>query len=201
MPPPMPRCTRCGHPTGLVMHGCGHCTLRPWPLDATRIGADFAFPWDRLIRDLKFHGALHLAQPLADLLLQRLVPSGLHGGAGVDVDVVTALPLHASRWRDRGYNQAWEIARRVARALALPAEPALLTRWRATAAQTDLDEHQRARNVAGAFMPTPGAAIRGRRIALLDDVTTTGATACAAAQALREAGAAHVALWAVARAP
>lgn len=169
---------------------------RPWPLDATVIGCDYAFPWDVLIRDLKFHAALHRAAPLADLLAQRV-------GADPGVDLVTALPLHHSRLRARGYNQAWLIARRVARQLSRPAAADLLTRWRMTAPQTDLDEPQRARNVAGAFMPTPSRAaqIRGRRIALVDDVTTTGATACAAAQALREAGAASVALWAVARTP
>ncbi|MCA0177652.1 MAG: ComF family protein [Proteobacteria bacterium] len=198
MPPATPRCLRCATPTGLVLDGCGRCRVRPWPLAATRVGSDYAFPWDALVRDLKFHAMLHRAEPLAGLLTQRIREAG-----AADVDLVTALPLHASRLRARGYNQAWLIARRVARELTLPAVPDLLIRWRTTAPQTDLDEAQRQRNVAGAFMPAPAQAarIRGRRVALVDDVTTTGATACAAAQALLEAGAASVTLWAAVRTP
>jgi predicted amidophosphoribosyltransferase len=107
--------------------------------------------------------------------------------------------LHATRLRERGYNQAAELARFAARELALPLDRGLLLRPRSTRGQTGLGARARTLNVAGAFATTralPGAP----RLALVDDVVTTGSTVLAAAAALRAAGAGPVELWVVARA-
>jgi len=163
---------------------------------------DYAFPWDRLIADFKFRQRVELARALSQRLLATLVGEG---GQGDDdprsIDLVTAVPLSASRLRERGYNQSWEIARRLAPGLGLPARHDTLLRWRDTAHQIVLDRPQRAANLRGAFMPALGARARisGRRIALVDDVMTTGATAAEASLALLEAGAASVHVWLLAR--
>jgi ComF family protein len=113
------------------------------------------------------------------------------------------VPLSAPRLATRGYNQAWELARRVARARRLPARADLLHRPVDTPAQSGLDRAERQRNLRGAFWVPPLAAdaVRGQHLALVDDVMTTGATLREAAAALRQAGAATVQVWAVARTP
>jgi ComF family protein len=118
-------------------------------------------------------------------------------------DMLLPVPLAAARLRERGYNQAWEITRRLGRTLRCPAEPHLLLRLRDTPHQLAFPLHRRAANVRGAFAvePTRLAEVRGRHIALVDDVMTTGATAEEIARALKQAGAAAVAVWVVARTP
>ena len=110
------------------------------------------------------------------------------------------VPLHTGRLRERGYDQALELTRPLARRLGLPLRDDLLRRARATAAQSTLDAGQRRRNLRGAF------AVRGHcalpaHVALVDDVMTTGATAHAAASALLRAGVARVDVWVCARVP
>jgi ComF family protein len=110
-------------------------------------------------------------------------------------DMVIPVPLHASRRRERGYNQAELLARAFASMQGLPVRTDVLMRVRATEAQTHLSQAERRRNVAGAFAlsdPMAAKMIAGRRIMLVDDVTTTGSTLDAAAEPLRAAGAASV---------
>jgi ComF family protein len=111
--------------------------------------------------------------------------------------------LSRERLRERGYNQSWELARRLARALALEARADALFRVRDTGHQLGLHRSERAKNLHGAFVVTPhhAAWVRGARIALVDDVLTTGATAHAATRALRAAGVRDVQVWVVARTP
>jgi ComF family protein len=154
----------------------------------------FDFPVDALVRALKFHGERAHARLLGTLLARER----LHCEAPLP-DLIVPLPLHPLRLRERGYNQAAELARFAARELALPLDRGLLRRARATRGQTGLNAHARALNVAGAFAatrPLPGAP----RLALVDDVVTTGSTVLAAAATLRAAGAGSIELWVVARA-
>jgi ComF family protein len=111
--------------------------------------------------------------------------------------------MSARRLTERGYNQAWELARRLAAALSLPASASLLLRPADAAQQIELGRTERLRNLRNAFMVDPArrATLRGRRVALVDDVMTTGATAHAAAEALLRAGAAAVDVWILARTP
>jgi competence protein ComFC len=185
-----PLCSLCGNPVeGRVDHAfrCYHCEEARPHFDLARSAARFDGLMRRLVHDFKYHGALWLTADLTDLLeacaRAHLDPAGF--------DVVTWIPLHAVRRRERGYNQAQVLAGALARRLGLPAER-LLGRVRRTTTQTHLTASQRAHNVRAAFEAGRGAA--GRRILLVDDVMTTGATASESARALKEAGAVEVAV-------
>ena len=195
---PRPRCARCGLALGVAATACGACLRAPPPFERTVCVADYGFPWDRLVADFKFHGRAERA----NLLAERLVWAVRQSHAPLP-DTVAAVPMSAARLSQRGYNQAWELARRVAAALALPASATLLVRPVDAAHQIELGRAERQHNLRNAFMVDPAqrSALRGRRLAVVDDVMTTGATAHAAAEALLRAGAAAVDVWVVARTP
>ncbi len=156
---------------------------------------DYGFPWDGLITRFKYQGQPELAGCLSRLML-RTPPPALGG--------LVPVPLAPSRLAERGYNQAWELARRLARALDRPARADVLLRPLAqTAAQAASTRAERQRNLRAAFMVAPGqtAWLQGRELALVDDVMTTGATAAEAARTLLRHGAAAVHLWVLARTP
>ena len=200
---PRLRCARCALPLegagpSPSLSVCGACLTRPPPFDAAVAGVDYRGPWDRLLADFKFHDAPELAGPLAARLLEAIAQR-----PDLAPDVVVLVPLARSRLVERGHNQAWELARRVARAIGAAAEPSALVRVRETPHQLALPPEARAGNVRGAFAvePTRAAAIAGRRVLLVDDVMTTGSTAGEIARVLRDAGAAFVAVGVVARVP
>jgi len=186
-------CVRCALPLGIGAGLCGHCLRHPPPQTATRAAFVYRTPLDRLLPRAKFHG---------DLAGLRLL-SSLMADAVADADRPQALvpiPLHRTRLRRRGYDQALELARPMARRLGVPLRDDLLWRVHATAAQSRLDAAARRRNLRGAFavhrrarMPT--------HVALVDDVMTTGATARSAATALLRAGIVRVDVWVCARVP
>jgi ComF family protein len=188
-------CARCALPLPAAAPLCGRCLKHPPPWSAAAAPLVYADPVDRLLLRYKFAGQLPAGALLGELMAAELARSGAAGA----VDLVVPVPLHRSRLAERGYNQAWEIARQVARSLERRADPRLLERIRATPAQAGLGAAARRRNVRDAFRAEP--AVRGLRIALVDDVVTTGATVRAATLALRAAGALDVVVWAVARAP
>ena len=159
---------------------------------------DYVFPWDHLVREFKFHGRTELASVLA----QRLSAAVQRQGAG-PVQWVLPVPMTNQRLRERGYDQAWELARRVAAALRLPARANALVRTLDTVHQTELGRAARQRNLRAAFfVPGPQRAdLQGARVALVDDVMTTGATLREAAAALRRAGVVAVEAWVLARTP
>jgi ComF family protein len=148
-----------------------------------------------MILDLKYEDALANARVLGTLLADAVVLQRLQTA----VDVIVPMPLHRDRLVERGFNQSHEIARFVARPLGLPCDPGLLRRSRSTRPQVGLARAERVANVRDAFCPG-AAGLAGRHVALVDDVVTTGSTAAEAARALRDAGAATVEVWAVARA-
>ena len=182
-------CPRCAlaSPGGAV---CGRCLTQPPAYDATRAAFAYAFPADALIQALKFRGELALAPLLGDFLALR-IPAR-------EADCLVPVPLSSARLRSRGYNQALEIARRVATATGTRLAPELCERSRDTATQMDLPLEERAKNVRGAFH-CPG--IVAGTVAVLDDVMTTGATLDEVAATLKRAGAARVVNWVVARTP
>ncbi len=150
-------------------------------------------PARRLVHRLKYSDRGELAGPLGAWMAR----------AGADVlaeaDAIVPVPLHALKLWTRRFNQAAALARAIARRTGKPFEPALLARVKATRSQVGLSREQRAQNVQGAFRAPPGARVKGRRIALVDDVLTSGATANAAARALLRAGAVQVDLIVFAR--
>jgi ComF family protein len=182
-------CPRCALPStaGAI---CGRCLARPPRYDATVAALEYRFPADVLVHALKFRGELGLAALLGRLLAGRIAPDP-------PVHLILPVPLAARRLRERGYNQALEIARYVASATGARLAPEACERSRDTPAQIGLPWAERATNVRGAFRaPRP---LDGATIAVLDDVMTTGATLDEIAGVLKNSGAARVVNWVVAR--
>jgi ComF family protein len=188
-------CSRCGLPS-LDTPVCGACVAAPPPYAATVSAFAYAFPADRLLQRIKYHGRLALADWAGAALAAAVVAELARRCEGERPDRVVALPLARSRQRERGFNQAREIAVHVARRTELPLA-APLERVAAGTPQTRLPWARRGRNVRGAFAIF--SPVRGARIALVDDVMTTGATLAEAARTLLEAGAERVECWVVAR--
>lgn len=141
-------------------------------------------PLDRVVHGFKYRGSTRLARPLGRLLAARVpIPSA---------DAVLSVPLHPSRRRDRGYDQAELLARAAASVWGLPLAAGVLVRRRATRAQARLGSEARRANVAGAFAVTAPVWVRGRHLVVIDDVITTGSTLEALLEVLEEAGAARV---------
>ncbi|PPU93962.1 ComF family protein [Xanthomonas albilineans] len=171
---------------------CGACQRRRPPLHLVVSACVYAAPVDGLLRRFKFHQDLVAGRLLAALLQARCA-------ALPRPQALLPIPLHTARLRERGYDQALELARPLARALDVPVCHGL-QRVRATVAQSELDARARRRNLRGAFA-VPDPAVLPAHVALIDDVMTTGATLHAAAQALRRAGVTRVDAWVVARVP
>jgi len=167
----------------------------------TVAAVDYAFPWNGLIASLKFRGGVEHAGALAQLLAGA-VHRAIETRGDAAPDLLVPVPLAPARLRQRGHNQAWELTRRLARTWQLPARADALARWQDTAPQMSLTRLQRLSNLRGAFVVTPQGRphIAGRRVALVDDVMTTGATAAEAALTLLRGGAGEVQVWVLARA-
>ncbi len=185
-------CTTCALPVPVGQRLCGHCQGEPPPF--TRLVAPwrYAEPMDGLIQALKFRGQLPAGRLLGTLLARELA----HRRA--TADVIVPLPLHRRRLRERGFNQASEIARCLPQRLGIPVRHDILRRPGGTVRQSRLARRARVTNIRGAFAARDTA--RGLCIALVDDVVTTGSTIEEAARTLLRQGAATVEVWAVARA-
>lgn len=170
---------------------CGRCLKCPPAFDRTVAALAYAFPFDRLIPRLKYQGRLAVAPVLGECLAHA-VSSQPHP------DCLVPMPLHRQRLRERGFNHATEVAQVVAKRLGLPLDRSLCRRSRNTPPQMGLKHDARRRNVRGAFECTQD--LSGRRIAIVDDVMTTGTSLDELAATLKRAGAAEVQCWVVARA-
>ncbi len=192
------RCRRCALPVGDAIEVCGRCLIEPPSHDLAISALDYAAPWDGVIAQFKFHSALELAAALTERLLAAtratpLPPPGL----------ILPAPVSPRRLRERGYNQAWELARRLASRLGAPASPDLLLRVADRPPQLSLPRKDRLANVRNAFAVDPlrRGELNGRDVTVVDDVMTTGATAEEITGVLRRAGAARVQIWTLARTP
>lgn len=150
-----------------------------------------------LIHAFKYRHRSHLRRPLALLTADLLAPFA----ADCQTDLLTAVPLHPRRLRARGFNQALLIAELLAEEWKLPLHRQALRRDRYTTTQTELNLGERAANLKNAFSVPDGAAIQNKRIMLVDDVFTTGATLAECSRSLLKAGASAVCCVTVARAP
>lgn len=149
-----------------------------------------------MVQELKFGGRRDLVGLLGPLLARTCLDTW----SRADVDLIVAVPLHPTRRRERGYNQAELLARSLAREAALPFCGSALRRIRATVPQVGLSDPERSKNVHGAFCSEKPDLVKGKRILLVDDVMTTGSTLQSAAEALSEAGALRVFVLTAARA-
>jgi ComF family protein len=184
-------CLRCAIP--LPVEGwCADCLRKPPAFDDVATAFDYRFPVDRLVHGFKFAADLAAGAYLGDALLHVVA-------AAPKPDLVVASPASPARLRERGFNPALVLARRVASRLGIAVDARVLAKVRHTPAQAGLDRPSRYRNLRGAFAVRRELA--GLHVAVVDDVMTTGATLSEIARALKGAGAKRVSGWVVARTP
>jgi len=177
-------CVRCAVP---LKYGGAHCwkcrTLPHGSLSLLRTVTLFGPEVRAVIHAFKYESRKHLAAPIGDWMVEAFLRNPEIQGAHAIVPV----PLHPSRLRERGFNQAEELAERLAEKAGVPVR-SLLIRRKATKAQADLDKEERLANVEEAFFAQRGAKMKGKTVLLIDDVATTGATLEACALALKRIG-------------
>jgi ComF family protein len=169
------------------MHQCATCKNQPPHIDAAHAAVSYGFPWAKLVHDFKFHDKPAWARSMATLMRSTpWVDPALDAA-----DWVLPMPLSPERLRQRGFNQAFLIARELAPQLV---NNTLLLRIQDTPAQSSLPRRERLANVEHAFAiePLQRHRLKGKRIVLVDDVMTSGASINAAALTLKQAGAQHV---------
>lgn len=187
-------CTNCGLPlSGVAELVCGQCQRQPPHYQRTLVPFLYHSPLDWLIQGFKFHHRLVAGRLLAELLLRHVRTSRQE-----IPDLILPVPLHWRRLHGRGYNQALELARPLARELDVPLAGRQVRRQRATAVQSLLDATARKKNLRGAFAIQHPFAFG--HVVIVDDVITTGSTVNELAKALRTAGVQRVDVWALARA-
>lgn len=181
---------------------CADCLKQHPPVDVTLVAVDYSYPWSELITRYKFSDRPGWAPFFARLILSA---AGVHQvfDALRESDLIIPMPLSRQRLQSRGFNQAWELAvalSKQSRSSARPDEQ-LLLRVKDTRPQTELRREARLANVKGAFQIDPLRAqwVAGKRVVLVDDVMTSGASLFTAAEVLRAAGASHIAAIAIAR--
>ncbi|UJP06488.1 MAG: ComF family protein [Nitrosomonas sp.] len=171
---------------------CGACLKKPPAFDRTVAATRYTFPIDALIQALKYRADLTLAPILGKLLILKLE------SLTVKPDLIVPMPLHPVRLRERGFNQAMEIGRFIAKQLNIPLLPDSCKRIRHTPPQAELPWKKRPGNIRKAFDVT--VSMTGKHVAVIDDVMTTGATLNELAKMLRQQGAAEISNWVIARA-
>ncbi|MBX3650431.1 MAG: ComF family protein [Burkholderiales bacterium] len=180
-------CRICAHP--LPAPGiCGRCIAEPPHYDHVTAACRYAFPLDGLIQSYKYGGRLVAGPALAALLAPRI---------RTRPDLILPIPLTARRLRERGFNQALELARIIGRELNAPVDAGLCIKTRDTAPQTRLPWKTRRKNIRGAFVVL--GSVEGCHVAVVDDVLTTGATLSEVARNLKRAGAVSVTGYVIAR--
>lgn len=184
------RCVVCAQPLpgGGV---CGQCLKRPPAFDASQAVFDYRFPLDGLVQGLKYHQRFSLAGIFAEEMVAAMFPR--------EVDLILPMPLHRSRLVERGFNQAVEVARPLARLVGVPLALDGALRLRATPKLEGLSRQERRAALRGAFVCKRD--LTGARVAVVDDVMTSGATLDELARCLKRAGAARVENLVVARTP
>lgn len=180
-------CNLCGEPFSAgntAPHACGRCLDSRPAFERARSVYHFEGAVLEAIHRFKYEWRMGLDGAISELVLEKVSSGGL-GGA----DLVMPVPLHPSRLRERGFNQSLLVARKISRALGIGLDRVSLTRHRRTEAQVGLKPAEREKNVKGAFALKDPGAVRGRKVLLIDDVYTTGATVRECSKVLKKAGA------------
>ena len=186
---PEGRCPQCALPS----HGgavCGNCLRHAPAFDPTEAVYAYDFPLDALVKHCKYQGALEVTAFFAREMATQVAKRDR-------ADVIIPMPLHPGRLGERGFNQAAEIARRLSRQVRIPWLPHICRRVRDTPPQAGLNLKARRRNLRGAFLCEGD--LSGKRVALVDDVMTSGTSLNELARTVKKAGAASVTAWVVAR--
>jgi ComF family protein len=185
------RCPQCALPTpdGQI---CGSCLNHPPAFDRTFAPLTYDFPAGKLIQALKYNHRLEITSVLAEIWLGRSTPNPLP-------DLLVPMPLHPARLRERGFNQAYELGRALVRPLKLVLAHDACQRIRDTPPQATLPLKARQKNLRGAFSASMEK-ISGKRVAIVDDVMTSGSSLNELAAILKKAGAVEVECWVMARA-
>ena len=188
-----PCCRTCGAPSDTIR--CVECRRREFAFESARSAGIYEGVLREAIHELKYSFHAALAEPLGDVMAERFSATMLAG----KVDAVVPVPIHRSRMLVRGFNQSEEIARRMCTRISLPVEARVLFQARKTRHQVDLPQDRREGNVKGAFAVREPEKLRSKRVLLVDDVFTTGATLNEAASTLLAAGARSVHVYTLAR--
>ncbi len=189
---PPSSCPQCG----LASDGnvCGSCIGSPPDFDATSAVFLYSFPIDAMMQRYKYGNMLSLSQTFGQLLSEKIRPASLNNGL---IDLVIPMPMHPARIKERGFNQALEIAKILTRNHAEKLDFKSVIRQKLTPPQASLPLKERVKNIKGAFKVNGD--FSGKRIAIVDDVMTTGASLNELAKTLKKTGASHVECWVVAR--
>ena len=193
-----PRCPRCGLGFYTPMgedHLCSACLTEHWHFTKARSIGPYEGWMVGVISHFKFRGVSRLAKPLGTLLAEYRDPEFPFS----EFDLLLSVPLHPQRLRERGFNQSLLLARRIAQIHSLPIDATALQRTRHTQPQTELSGPERRKNIRQAFEVKKTGSIAGKRILLIDDVFTTGATVQECAKTLLKAGAKQVDVLTLAR--
>ena len=192
---PANSCPQCGLSSGGQV--CGSCLSSPPYFDATHAVFLYHYPMDTMIQRYKYSNTLSLSHTFGQLLSEKI--SSIHSNE--NIDVIIHMPMHPTRLKQRGFNQALEIAKVLDKILSKKTKAKLdyksVTRQTLTPPQASLPLKERVKNIKGAFKVN--ADLSGKRIAILDDVMTTGASLNELAKTLKQAGATHVECWVIAR--
>jgi ComF family protein len=186
-------CPVCALPT-LDGEICGNCLKRPPAFDSTRAAFNYAFPVDALLKALKYRGELSVAEIAAggitDAIASQYIP-----------DLIIPMPLHPERLQERGFNQVVEISRRISQQIQCKLSLRSVIRVRHSEPQASLPLNKRAKNVKGVFAVIDDALsdVRGKKIVVVDDIMTSGASLNELAKTLKKAGAVNVECWVAAR--
>lgn len=192
-------CQRCGSSISIasVPRLCSACRIEDWACSDVRTAGPFRGTVAEAVHLLKYSERRSIARRLAGLMAGSLAP----GDRFRQADLITAVPLHRARLRERGYNQAQLLAEELSRIIGIPGDFRSVFRIKHNQTQTKLNRKQRQENVRNIFRSKDPDRVRGKRVILVDDVLTTGATIGACARALLEAGATEVLAMTAAAAP
>lgn len=188
-----PQCPQCGLLSdGLV---CGSCLNASPSFDATHVLFTYDYPLDRLLQHYKYKESLHLANTFASLFIDKKLSKRLN--TNPKIDRIVPMPMHDTRLKQRGSNQALEITRLISKHMQIKLDYTSCQRTKLTPPQASLPLKERIKNIRGVFHCQQD--LQGLNIAIVDDVMTTGASLNELAKTLKQAGAAHVECWVIAR--
>nr|WP_292805758.1 phosphoribosyltransferase family protein [Methylotenera sp.] len=173
---------------------CGNCLSTSPSFDSTSTLFSYDYPVDGLLQHYKYNANLNLANTFATLFLEK---HHQHISTRNKVDCIIPMPMHQHRLKERGFNQALEIAKLISKSLITKLDYASCLRIKHTPPQASLNLQERIKNIKGAFQCTQN--LHNLNVAIVDDVMTTGASLNELAKTLKQAGAAHVECWVMAR--